>query len=113
MGMVEERMSDHIPEEVNRSGHEVEQTTRASTAPLQRYCRIEAIKFPVGEGQQLIYSKLQGSAHLLSPDLILLLDHCRTFQTLDQHAREWLRIHVPDSKAQDSSLIAPILEQLS
>lgn len=80
---------------------------------LERYCRTEVIRFPVGEEQQLTYSKLHGSARLLTSHLTSLLDHCRSFRTLDQHAREWLRLYAPDFDAQDQGLIASVCGQLA
>lgn len=106
-------MSDHTPEEVDRSIQEVRQTANLNSLPPERYCRTETLKFPVGDQWQLIYSKLHGTSHLLGSHHILLLDHCRSFQTLDQHAHEWLRVYAPDANTQDSSLVGSIYEQLS
>ncbi len=44
------------------------------------------VRLPLGEGQELVYLPLTRSAHALSALAVRLLQGCRTFATLDEHA---------------------------
>jgi hypothetical protein len=58
---------------------------------MMRYCSSDTIKFPAGAGLTLVYSKLNRAAHVLPDQLVYLLDQCRTFKTLAEHARDCCR----------------------
>lgn len=52
----------------------------------ERYCAIEVINLPAGDGRSFVYSVSDRSAQFLAADMAVLLKKCRTFRTLEAHA---------------------------
>ena len=50
-------------------------------------------RFPLGDGLELVYSPLTGAAHTLSAQNVALLQTCRTFAALEDHAARLGREH--------------------
>jgi hypothetical protein len=48
---------------------------------------LEVSRLPLGDGQELVYSPLTRTAHVLPAWGVRLLQGCRTFASLDEHAR--------------------------
>jgi hypothetical protein len=60
------------------------------TSPVvdaRRYCSA-SIRFPIGESLELVHSQHSGALRTLTPEAAALLDSCRTFKTIEEHARE-------------------------
>jgi hypothetical protein len=61
----------------------------ASRDPIaERFCSNYTARLPVGEKTSLVYSAADRSARILNSHLAILLDRCRSFKTLDEHARK-------------------------
>jgi len=67
---------------------------RASDIPVSdRFCRTDAISFPIGESQ-LVYSLLDQSTQTISHQLFDILNHCQTFKTLDELVMDYLDAYI-------------------
>jgi hypothetical protein len=72
-----------------------------------RFCSKFALKLSVGNSASLVYWSADRSASIVPPQIALLLDHCRTFKTLDEHARQ-----CADIFARSGSPNAPTVDSL-
>src|SRR5262249_39606043 len=59
---------------------------RKDEGPLDRYRSFEIHRFPVGAGEEMVYSPLTRTAVRLPAQTVRLLQGCRQFATLDEHA---------------------------
>jgi hypothetical protein len=53
----------------------------------ERFCGKYSVRFQVGGKSTLVYSPADQSSRIVPHNLALLLDRCRSFRTLDQHAQ--------------------------
>lgn len=59
-------------------------------APLQFYCTTAVARFPASANSEFVCAPRRG-IHLLPSDVVDLLQHCQSFQTLDDHSRKICR----------------------
>src|SRR5215831_7602585 len=61
-------------------------------SPAERFCSKYAFRVPVGNNLTLVYWAPDRSASVVHPHIAALLEQCRTFKTLDEHALQIGRI---------------------
>ncbi|MDQ3686867.1 MAG: glycosyltransferase family 2 protein [Acidobacteriota bacterium] len=76
------------------------------------YCRADTVRFPLG-GSQLVYAKFSREALVLQSEIIVLLDECANFDTLEHHAQKCLRTLVPEHRKVCANLPALIRHELA
>jgi len=57
----------------------------------ERFICADFIRFPLSERSQLIYSRTNRVAQVLPSNSARLLDRCRSFKTMDEHAQDYSR----------------------
>src|SRR5258707_116981 len=55
----------------------------------ERFCTKYSVRFEVGNKSTLVYSATDQSARIIPHNVASLLDRCRDFKTLEQHAQDW------------------------
>jgi len=85
-------------------------TIRLAASAPERYCCGDIIRFPVGDKSELVYSRVNRSAQILPSQVARLLDCCRIFKTLDEHARECYR-NLKSGQDQVESIILELSAQ--
>jgi hypothetical protein len=65
-------------------------TINPASPRATRYCSSN-FNLPLVKGVALLHSKLKDSTYILPSEVAGVLDHCQTFKTLDEHAREVCR----------------------
>lgn len=80
--------------------------------PPPRYCRDDTARFVVGGESHLVYAKFRRAAEVLPAHLVRLLEHCQTFQTLDDHARDFLRGLMPGAEGDNQAQLEFLRNEL-
>lgn len=78
----------------------------------ERYCRTDVVTFPVGGGLYLVYSKMDGSTHILSAPVVDLLNICGTFKPLGEHAQACYNFLAATQQQPDASAEQFVIGQL-
>jgi hypothetical protein len=79
------------------------EATDGSTSTRRYRCN-NFTRLMVGNRQELIYSWSDSSAKILSTEIADLLDHCRTFKTLEEHSQEYYRSIISHNDPLESAI---------
>jgi hypothetical protein len=76
----------------------------------QRYCVMDLSRFVFGDASELVFNGLNGSLQVLPSRLCELLNRCRSFKTLDEHAKVCCS---NQNSRSDSAALTAVRNQLS
>src|SRR2546423_7041992 len=101
-------------QETDEEDQSVEAGITASEADDdERYCRTDETVVPVGDNSHLIYIDSDRSTQILPSYLVALLEGCRTFKTLDEHAIACARAFAFSRDGVESAYVETVKDQLA
>ena len=97
--------------DVEDAGEEVDAEESLETAG--RYCRCDTARYPVGDDSHLVYSFDNRPASIIPSYMVGLLNHCRGFKTLEEHAESWAAAVGVSQSGHGSEQVEAAAEQLA